>query len=518
MERGRGVSGPVALVILDGWGINDNCSGNAVCQAQTPRLDALFRDYPSTRIGASGEDVGLPPGQMGNSEVGHLNIGAGRIVYQDLTRISKSIADGDFFANPVFCTALGRLKHRGGKLHLMGLLSDGGVHSHIEHLFALVELAKRRGIAEVCIHAFLDGRDTPPRSGAGYLEQLEEKLAAIGCGRVATVIGRYYAMDRDNRWERVERAWRALVLGEGEEVPSSAAAIEAAYAAGENDEFVKPRIVVPAGAAAGTVADDDGIIFFNFRSDRAREITRTFTDADFAGFARPQMPKLATYVCLTEYDETFDLPVAFPSESYPHLLGEVVADAGLRQLRIAETEKYAHVTFFFNGGSEVPFPGEERVLIPSPQEVATYDQKPEMSAPAVTAEVVKRIGSGDYALIVLNFANPDMVGHTGILEAAVRAMETIDDCVGQVVDAVLAAGGRLLITADHGNCEKMTDAKGGPHTAHTSNQVPVLLIDPQRRTAKLRSGGRLADIAPTLLALLGLPQPQEMSGTSLLGS
>ncbi len=335
---------------------------------------------------------------------------------------------------------------------------------------------------------------------------------------MATVIGRYYAMDRDNRWERVERAWRALVLGEGEEVRSSAAAIEAAYAAGENDEFVKPRIVVPAGSNPATVADDDGIIFFNFRSDRAREITRTFTDADFAGFARPRMPKLATYVCLTEYDETFDLPVAFPSESYPHLLGEVVADAGLRQLRIAETEKYAHVTFFFNGGSEVPFPGEERVLIPSPQEVATYDQKPEMSAPAVTAEVVKRIGSGDYALIVLNFANPDMVGHTGILDAAIQAMETIDACVGRVVDAVLAAGGRLLITADHGNCEQMTDGKGGAHTAHTSNPVPLLLIDPQRRTAKLRSGGRLADIAPTLLALLGLPQPQEMSGTSLLGS
>jgi len=518
MERGRGLNGPVALVILDGWGINDSCSANAVCQANTPHLKALFRDYPHTRIGASGEDVGLPAGQMGNSEVGHLNIGAGRVVYQDLTRISKSIADGDFFTNPAFCSALKRLKASGGKLHLMGLLSDGGVHSHLEHLYALVELARRQGIAEVCIHAFLDGRDTPPQSGAGYLKQLETRLAELGCGRVATVIGRYYAMDRDHRWERVERAWRAMVLGEGEAASTSAAAIEAAYAAKETDEFVKPRIVIPPGGKAGTVADDDAVIFFNFRSDRAREITRAFTETGFSDFEQPHTPKLAAYVCLTEYDETFGLPVAFPSENYPHLLGEVVAEAGLRQLRIAETEKYAHVTFFFNGGNEVPFPGEDRVLIPSPREVSTYDQKPEMSAPAVTAEVVKRIDEEDYALIVLNFANPDMVGHTGILDAAVHAMETIDSCVGQVVDAVLAAGGRLLITADHGNCEQMSDSRGGPHTAHTSNPVPLLLIDPARRGTTLRGGGILADIAPTLLALLGLPQPPEMTGSSLLGT
>ena len=516
MERGPGLNGPVALVILDGWGINPDCSANAVCQASTPRLDALFRDYPHTSIGASGEDVGLPAGQMGNSEVGHLNLGAGRIVYQELTRISKSIANGEFFANPVFCAAFARLKHSGGKLHLMGLLSDGGVHSHNEHLYALVELARRQGIADVCIHPFLDGRDTPPQSAADYLNQLETKLAELQCGRVASITGRYYAMDRDNRWERVERAWRALVLGEGEAAASSSAAIAAAYAAGETDEFVKPRVITGNGAPSGTVADGDAIIFFNFRSDRARELTRTFTEPAFSGFDRPRVPQLASYVCLTEYDATFDLPVAFPSQSYPHLLGEMVANSGGRQLRIAETEKYAHVTFFFNGGSEVPFPGEERVLIPSPQEVATYDQKPEMSAATVTDEVVKRVASGEFALIVLNFANPDMVGHTGQLNAAIRAMECIDGCVGRVVDAVLAAGGRLLITADHGNCEQMVDAEGRPHTAHTSNPVPLLLVDPDRRDATLRSGGILADVAPTLLALLGLEQPREMTGKNLL--
>lgn len=515
MER-KPMSGPVALVILDGWGINEDCQDNAVCAASTPRLDALLRDFPHTRLGASGQDVGLPDGQMGNSEVGHLNIGAGRIVYQDLTRISKSIEDGDFFGNPVFCSALTKVKASGGKLHLMGLLSDGGVHSHIKHLYALVELARRREIDQVCIHAFLDGRDTPPKSGAGYLAELEKQLEKTGLGRVATVMGRYYAMDRDNRWERVEQAWRAMVLGEGETATDCAAAIEEAYAAGQTDEFVKPRVIVPAGGQPDLVEDGDGIIFFNFRSDRAREITRAFTQEDFSGFEPPHRPDLAIYVCLTEYDETFDLPVAFPSESYPHLLGEVVAAAGLRQLRIAETEKYAHVTFFFNGGSEVPFAGEDRVLIPSPKEVATYDEKPAMSAPAVTEEVVRRVASGAYDLIILNYANPDMVGHTGILDAARQAMETVDGCVGEVVDAVLAAGGRLLITADHGNCEQMVDRQGQPHTAHTANPVPLLLVDPQRREAQLRAGGILADIAPTLLSLLGLPKPPEMTGTSLL--
>jgi 2,3-bisphosphoglycerate-independent phosphoglycerate mutase len=510
------LNGPVALVILDGWGINPDCDHNAVCLAKTPRLDGLFRKYPHTRIGASGTAVGLPEGQMGNSEVGHLNIGAGRVVYQDLTRVSKSIDDGEFYANPVFCAALARLKKSGGKLHLMGLLSDGGVHSHITHLYALVELARRQQIGDVCIHAFMDGRDTPPKSGKTYLAQLEEKLAEKGLGRVATVTGRYYAMDRDNRWERVEKAWRAMVRGDGKAASSSAAAIEDAYAAGETDEFVQPRVIDAEGQSPGIVEDGDAIVFFNFRADRAREITRAFTSGDFDGFERPGRPDLAAYVCLTEYDSTFGLPVAFPPETYPRILGEVVAAAGLRQLRIAETEKYAHVTFFFNGGSEEPFAGEDRVLIPSPREVATYDQKPAMSAPAVTDEVVRRVASGAYDLIVLNFANPDMVGHTGVLDAAVQAMKTVDESVGRVVDAVLDAGGRLLITADHGNCEQMADPSGGPHTAHTSNPVPLILVDPTRTSCSLREGGILADIAPTVLALLGLERPEEMTGTNLI--
>lgn len=507
---------PIALVILDGWGIEDaSCHGNAVCQARTPRLDALFRDFPSTRLGAAGHDVGLPDGQMGNSEVGHLNIGAGRIVYQDLTRITKSIEDGDFFNNPALTAALQEVKGRGGKLHLMGLLSDGGVHSHNTHLYALVELAQRQGIEDVCVHAFLDGRDTPPQSGAGYLQGLESRLSDIGTGRVATVTGRYYAMDRDNRWERVEKAYRALTRGEGEAAESSAEAVNGAYRAGQTDEFVEPRVICRGGQPVGTVEDGDAVIFFNFRSDRAREITRAFTAPDFDGFDRQQAVRLAGYVCLTEYDETFGLPVAFPAESHANLLGEVLGRAGRTQLRIAETEKYAHVTFFFNGGSETPFPGEERALIPSPKDVATYDQKPEMSAPEVTEEVLRRVAAGSYDFIVLNYANPDMVGHTGILPAAVAAMETVDSCVGRVVDAVLEAGGSLLITADHGNCEKMADEAGQPHTAHTSEPVPLILVDPDRRDARLKRG-ILADIAPTVLDMLGLEPPDEMTGQSLL--
>jgi 2,3-bisphosphoglycerate-independent phosphoglycerate mutase len=506
---------PLALIILDGWGIREDCTANAVCQARTPQLDALAATYPTTRLNASGLNVGLPDGQMGNSEVGHLNIGAGRIIYQDLTRISKSIADGDFFANPVLREAMARTKAAGGRLHLFGLLSDGGVHSHNTHVYALVEMARREGLSEVFIHAFTDGRDTPPKSAGGYIAELEAELARIGRGRIATVIGRYYAMDRDNRWERVEQAWRAMVLGEGEPADSGPAAIAAAYANGETDEFVKPQVVQENGAAIGTIRDGDGLIFFNFRADRAREITRSFTQSDFAGFSRPQIPALSAYACMSEYDETFALPVAFPTESYPDLLGTLVSRNGLKQLRIAETEKYAHVTFFFNGGEETPSPGEDRVLIPSPKEVATYDQKPEMSAVEVTDEVVRRIQGSEYALIVLNFANPDMVGHTGILPAAIKAMETVDVCVGRVVDALLAAGGRALITADHGNCEQMSDAGGTPHTAHTANLVPLILVDPERKDARLREG-ILADIAPTILVLLELPQPAAMTGKSLL--
>jgi 2,3-bisphosphoglycerate-independent phosphoglycerate mutase len=507
-------SRPVALVILDGWGINESCEMNAVCQARKPHLDALFRQYPSTRLSASGLDVGLPPGQMGNSEVGHLNIGAGRIIYQDLTRISKAIDDGDFFANPVLVEAMAQVRAGGKALHLFGLVSDGGVHSHIEHLYALVEMARRQGLTEVYIHAFLDGRDTPPRSGAAFLQALEEALTRIGLGAVATVSGRYYAMDRDNRWERVERAYRALTAGEGIAAASSAEAIADAYGAGQNDEFVEPRIILRDGVPTATVQDGDAVIFFNFRSDRARELTRAFTDPDFQGFQR-QPPQLASYVCLAEYDATFALPVAFPPESHPELFGEVLARAGLRQLRIAETEKYAHVTFFFNGGIEIPFPGEERVLIPSPQEVPTYDHKPAMSAPQVTDEVVRQVATGRFDVIILNYANADMVGHTGVLEAAVAAMETVDTCVGRVVEAVLAAGGCLLITADHGNCEQMTDGQGGVHTAHTANPVPLLLVHPHLRDVQLRPG-ILADLAPTMLHLLQLAKPAVMTGESLI--
>jgi len=505
----------VGLIILDGWGINNDCQANAVCLAETPRLDDLAATCPNSYLNASGLNVGLPDGQMGNSEVGHLNIGAGRIIYQDLTRISRSIEEGDFYHNPVLLEALERMRQAGGKLHLLGLLSDGGVHSHNSHLYALVDLAIRQGLTDICIHAFLDGRDTPPQSGANYLAELEQELARLGHGRVATVIGRYFAMDRDNRWDRVERAWQAMVLGQGKTASSTAAAIDEAYASGQTDEFVEPRVICQQGEPIGTIADGDGVIFFNFRADRAREITRALVQPDFEGFPRASCPALSDFVCLTEYDATFGLPIAYPSENYPNILGEVVARAGLRQLRIAETEKYAHVTFFFNGGVETPFANEDRVLIPSPKDVATYDQKPAMSALEVTDEAVRRIASGDYYLIVLNFANPDMVGHTGVLSAAVTAMETVDGCVGKVVDALMATGGCALLTADHGNCEQMIDAQGSPHTAHTANRVPLILVDPQRTDARLEPG-ILADLAPTLLGMLELPVPAEMTGNNLI--
>lgn len=501
----------VALVVLDGWGVNDNCVGNAVCQARTPVMDRLVAEWPHARLSASGHDVGLPVGQMGNSEVGHLNIGAGRIVYQDLTRISLAIEDGSFFDNPALSTICSQTAASGKKLHLLGLVSDGGVHSHISHIDALVKMALQAGVEQICIHAFMDGRDTPPSSGRGFLADLEQRLAHLGGGRICTVSGRYWAMDRDNRWERVERAYRALVEGIGTPAVSAVAAMEQAYAAGQTDEFVEPRII----GTPTTIDDGDGVIFFNFRADRAREITRALTFAEFDGFTRRKVPQIASYVCLTEYDETFDFPIAFATESYPDILADVIAEAGLKQLRIAETEKYAHVTFFFNGGVERAWPGEERVLIPSPKEVATYDQKPSMSAFEVTEEVVKRVASGDYQFIVLNFANCDMVGHTGVLAAAIEAVETVDTCLGRVVDAVVAAGGALLITADHGNCEQMVDGSGQSHTAHTSNSVPLILVDPQRAEQPL-ADGILADLAPTVIELLGLQQPSAMTGRSLL--
>ncbi|GAM10492.1 2,3-bisphosphoglycerate-independent phosphoglycerate mutase [Geobacter sp. OR-1] len=508
---------PLLLMILDGWGINPQTENNAVALANTPNLNNLLKDYPHTRVQTSGMAVGLPDGQMGNSEVGHLNIGAGRVVYQDLTRISKSIADGDFFTNPVLLNCIARTKAAGGRLHLAGLLSDGGVHSHNTHLYGLLELAKREGVKDVFIHCLLDGRDTPPKSGIDYLEQLETEIKRIGVGRIATVIGRYYAMDRDNRWDRVEMAYNAIVCGEGETAASSAAAISASYAAGKNDEFVLPTVITSGGAPVGRLQGNDGFIYFNFRSDRAREITRALALDDCPGFERKQRPRLSSYICMTEYDATFGLPIAFGPEELKNIFGDVVSRSGLRQLRIAETEKYAHVTFFFNGGVEEPFPNEERCLIPSPKEVATYDQKPEMSAYLVTDELEKRIESGLYDVIVLNFANCDMVGHTGIIPAAIKAVEAVDSCVGRLVSKVRAQGGALLITADHGNADQMWDPESnGPHTAHTCNPVWLVLVDDSRKGSSLKEGGRLADIAPTMLAMLGLAQPQEMTGHSLI--
>ncbi len=501
---------PVVMMILDGWGISDNCDANAVCLARTPYLDRLQHDYPTSRLGASGLDVGLPAGQMGNSEVGHLNIGAGRIVYQDLTRISRAIDDGSFFDNHELVQLCRRLAASGGTLHLLGLVSDGGVHSHNSHLYALLRLARQTRVSQVCIHVILDGRDTPPRSGADYLVELEKEIAAVGIGSIATVTGRYWTMDRDQRWDRVERGYRVMTAAVGQAAATAAEAIEDSYAAGQGDEFVEPRVI----DGGGNIEAGDGVIFFNFRADRAREITRAFTEDDFDGFPREKKIDLEGFVCLTEYDESFGLPVAFQPESYQQILAEVVSAAGRRQLRIAETEKYAHVTFFFNGGLEEPFAGEDRALIPSPKEVATYDLRPEMSAAEVTEELLRRIDSAVYDLIIVNYANCDMVGHTGDLEAAIRAVETVDQCVQQVVERVLAAGGALLISADHGNCEQMRDASGGPHTAHTSNPVALIYVDLGKKR-KLKDG-ILADLAPSLLDLLELPVPTQMTGRSLL--
>jgi len=509
------MSKPLLLMILDGWGLNPVEENNAIALAAPPNMARLCSEYPFTRLEASGMSVGLPDGQMGNSEVGHLNIGAGRIVYQDLTRISKAIADNSFFSNPVLLDCMANIRAVGGRLHLAGLLSDGGVHSHNTHLYALLELARREGIKEVFVHCFLDGRDTPPQSSVEYLAGLEEEMKRIGTGRIASIMGRYYAMDRDNRWDRVEMAYKAMVHGEGTCSVSSLSAIEKSYASGITDEFVIPAVMLDGEVPVGTVWDGDGMISFNFRSDRVREITRAFTDPNFSGFSRPVLPSLSSFVCMTEYDETFSLPVAFGSEELRNILGGVVANAGLRQLRIAETEKYAHVTFFFNGGIEVPFPGEDRVLIPSPKDVPTYDLKPEMSARKVTDELLARIDNDVYDFIVLNYANADMVGHTGVLDAAERAIEVVDECLGRVVEKVVSKGGALLVTADHGNAESMVDENGNPFTAHTCNPVPFVLVDDYRRNVRLRSG-KLADIAPTVLELLGIPQPAEMTGSSLL--
>ena len=482
--------------------------GNAVRAAQTPRLDQFFQEFAHTELSASGLDVGLPDGQMGNSEVGHTNIGAGRVVFQDLPRITKSIADGDFFQNPAYNHAMDACKEKGTSLHLMGLLSDGGVHSHIQHLFALLKMAKDKGLEKVYIHAFLDGRDVSPTSGADFVAQTVEKCRELGVGKIATVMGRYYAMDRDKRWDRVEQAYDAMVYGESAAFnPVPVAAVKDSYAAGITDEFVEPVVC----DQEGTISDNDSVIFFNYRPDRAREITRTLVDPDFDGFTRQFFP--VTFVCNTEYDATMpNVEVAFPRNTVRNGLGEYLSQMGMTQLRIAETEKYAHVTFFFNGGSETVFPGEDRVLVPSPK-VATYDLQPEMSAVEVADKCVERIESGAYDVIILNFANCDMVGHTGVFDAAVKAVETVDECVGRVVDATLKMGGIAMITADHGNAEQMVEADGSPMTAHTTNPVPFILCG---AGTELRTGGRLADIAPTILDVMGLACPEEMDGKTLI--
>jgi 2,3-bisphosphoglycerate-independent phosphoglycerate mutase len=506
--------GPVMLIVLDGFGIGDGGPADATARAHAPFLARARREFPMAKIETSGPAVGLPEGQMGNSEVGHMTLGSGRIVDMDMTRISKLLAGGGAARNPVLQEAFATVARSGGRLHLMGLVSDGGVHSHQTHLEALLAYCRERGVRPV-VHAFLDGRDTPPRSALGYLGALLPHVEAAG-GRIATVIGRYWAMDRDQRWERIQRAYDAIVLAEGKPAEAPLAAVEDAYREGQSDEFVEPRVV----AGGAPLDGGDVVIFFNFRADRARQLTAALAsvcESRFAGkLVRRSKPKLARFVCFSEYDARFGLPVAFPSEMPRRILGELLSERGLAQLRVAETEKYAHVTFFFNCGLEEPFPGEERVLVPSPRDVPTYDHKPEMSAYTVTEKLVQCIAQDDWAFILVNYANPDMVGHTGVLPAAVKAVETIDACLARAVDAVLARGGDVLITADHGNCELMVDPDTGqPHTAHTTNPVPIWWASGRSLGRRLRDGG-LSDVAPTVLELLGLPVPPEMTGRSLI--
>lgn len=500
---------PLALIIMDGFGINESDYGNAIHAADKPNLDRLFARWPRTQIGASGMDVGLPDGQMGNSEVGHTNIGAGRIVYQELTRITKTMQEGGFVKNEAFTAAIENCRRNGSALHLMGLLSDGGVHSHNSHLYGLLQMAKDAGLTEVYVHCFMDGRDVPPSSGKDYVEELIAKMEEIGVGRIATVMGRYYAMDRDNRWERVGKAYDAMVNREGDHFACGVCAMKASYENGVTDEFVVPAVI----EGGAPIQAHDSVIFYNFRPDRAREITRTLVDDDFTGFVRKKGRFPLHFVCMTQYDATMpNVDVAFKPQSLTNTFGEYIAKKGLKQLRIAETEKYAHVTFFFNGGVEATFPGEDRALINSPK-VATYDLKPEMSAYEVCDEVVSRINSDKYDVIILNYANCDMVGHTGVFDAARAAVEAVDACVGKTVDAILAKGGVALITADHGNADKMYELDGSPFTAHTTNPVPFAVCG---MDVKLREGGRLADIAPTMLEILDLPKPEGMDGSSLI--
>ncbi len=498
---------PLVLIIMDGFGTNPETKGNAIYAAKTPNLDRLFAENPRTDIGASGMDVGLPDGQMGNSEVGHTNIGAGRVVYQELTRITKSIKDGDFFTNPVLVSAMENAKDHA--LHLIGLVSDGGVHSHNTHLYALVEMAKRFGVERVFVHCLMDGRDVPPTSGAGYIEELEAKLREIGVGKIATIAGRYYGMDREKRWERVEKAYAAMVYGEGNHNSSPVAAMTESYAAEVTDEFIVPTVC----AENATVSSGDSVVFFNFRPDRAREITRAFVDPDFDGFERKKGFFPLHYVCMTQYDASMpNVEIAFKPQSLDLPFGEVISKLGMKQLRIAEYTKYAHVTFFFNGGVETVYPGEDRILVDSP-DVPTYDLKPEMSAYEVTERLLEQLRADKYDVVVLNYANCDMVGHTGVFDAAVKAVEAVDECVGKIVDQVLSMGGAAIITADHGNADRMYDVDRSPFTAHTTNPVPFVVVG---YPCKLREGGRLADISPTMLKILGIDQPSVMDGRSLI--
>ncbi len=506
-----------ALIIMDGFGINPKTEGNAIRAAGTPNIDALMAAYPHTQLGASGMDVGLPDGQMGNSEVGHLNIGAGRIVYQELTRITKDILDGDFFEKEPLLWAMNAVRENGGTLHLMGLVSDGGVHSHNTHLYALLEMAKRQGLKKVAVHCLLDGRDVPPSSGIEYVRQLHDKCRKIGVGAIASIQGRYWGMDRDNIWERVEKGYNAIALGEGETATDPVQAVRASYDNGKTDEFMLPTVILKDGAPVATVTPNDSVIFFNFRPDRARQLTRAFIMQDFTGFNRKRGFIPVQFVSMTQYDETFTgLKVVNPPESLDNTLGQYLAALGKTQVRIAETQKYAHVTFFFNGGVEAPNPGEERVLIPS-SKVATFDMKPEMSAPEVTEKALELIDSGKYDVMILNFANCDMVGHTGVMEAAESAVKTVDQCVGTLVKEILKLGGRAFVTADHGNADQMIDyATGEPFTAHSTNPVPFIACDDALKGRSLRAGGRLADIAPTMLVAMNLPVPPDMTGKTLV--
>lgn len=511
---------PVVLVIMDGWGLSPHMEANAVRLARTPHFDRLWAMYPQTRLNTSGEEVGLPAGIMGNSEVGHLNLGAGRVVQQEVSRINQAIDDERFFSNDVFTHLLNRLKNTGGALHLLGLMSDGLVHSAEKHYLALLELAKRRGFPgdRVFVHPILDGRDTPPQSAPDYLRSLQQTMHDLGVGRIATVTGRYYAMDRDNRWERIQKAYEVYTRGAGEQAVSAEEAIQKAYDRGETDEFVQPTVLMAQDAPVGLVKDGDGLLMFNYRADRGREIIRALTAPDFDGFDRGDRPDI-TVATMTNYDRTLGVPFAFqPPGTMQNILGETISNRGKRQLRVAETEKYPHVTYFFNGGHETPFDGEDRVMVPSPKWVATYDEQPEMSAPAVAWKVVHALQTAVYDFILINFANPDMVGHTGSIPAAVTAVEAADWGLGAVIEAVQKVGGKTIVTADHGNAEMMVDPiTGHPHTAHTTNPVPLILVDEASKGTALREGGRLADVAPTVLDLMGIPKPEEMSGVGLKG-